>query len=165
MDKVKLGKIVKLHGYLGAFKVKTSYDKDFEIKNIKNVFDKNDNLFEVERIFKTKDGVVIKIKGLNLENVKLMIGSDIYIEREVVGNKILIEDLKGATVQTSSNKILGKIYDVEDYGSAEVFFAKSSSNKDFMFPNVKGLILNFDFETKILTIDEKRFGEVCEYED
>ena len=28
MDKVELGKIVKLHGYLGGVKVRTNYDKD-----------------------------------------------------------------------------------------------------------------------------------------
>ena len=35
MDIVELGKIVKLHGYLGAVKVRTIYDKDFNIKTIK----------------------------------------------------------------------------------------------------------------------------------
>ena len=37
MELVSLGKVVKLHGYLGQMKINTKYDKDFSIKNITKI--------------------------------------------------------------------------------------------------------------------------------
>ena len=39
MEKIELGKVVRLHGYLGQMKVATKYDKDFNIKSIKQIID------------------------------------------------------------------------------------------------------------------------------
>ena len=64
MNKVCLGKIVKLHGYLGGVKVRTIYDKDFNIKSIKKVYNEKSEEFEVERIFQVKDGVVVQMKNM-----------------------------------------------------------------------------------------------------
>lgn len=165
MDKVELGKIVKLHGYLGGVKVRTIYDKDFNIKSIKKVYDKAENEYEVERIFQTKDGVVIQMKNVGLEQAKTMIGNSVFIDREVVGEKILIEDLKGSVVKLENEKLVGKIVDVQDYGSAEVFFVKTEKGTELMFPNVKNLIVNFDVKNKILVVNESKLKEVSDYEN
>ena len=116
MDKIELGKVVRLHGYLGQMKVATKYDKDFNIKNINNIIDENDNVFAVAKIFQTKDGVVVALDGIDLEKAKSYIGKMFFVERDVVGNKILIEDLKGSMVYFENGDEIGKIVAVEDYG-------------------------------------------------
>ena len=165
MDKVELGKIVKLHGYFGGVKVRTIYDKDFNIKSIKKVYDKAENEYVIERIFQTKDGVVIQMKAVGLEQAKTMIGNSVFIDREVVGKKILIEDLKGSVVKLENEKLVGKIVDVQDYGSAEVFFVKTEKGSELMFPNVKNLIVSFDVKNKILLVNESKLKEVSDYEN
>ena len=52
MEKVCLGKVVKLHGYLGQMKVATEYDKDFDVNKIKEIANEKDEVFKVSRIFK-----------------------------------------------------------------------------------------------------------------
>ncbi|MBQ8425539.1 MAG: 16S rRNA processing protein RimM [Clostridia bacterium] len=162
MEKVCLGKVVKLHGYMGQMKVRTMYDKDFKIKNIDKIYDENDNEFNVTKIFQTKDGVVVALEGVNLEKANTYIGTDLYIDRNLLQDKILIEDLKGATVVFEDGREIGKILDVNDYGAAEVFSVKNEKGKEIMFPNVKGLIVKFDLAEKKLILNEQRFKEVSD---
>ncbi len=165
MDKIELGKVVKLHGYLGGMKIATKYDKDFDIKKIKTIIDEGDNVFAVTKIFQTKDGVVVLLEGVGLEIAKTFVGKMLFVQREIMQGKILIEDLKGSEVVCDDETPLGKIVAVEDYGAAEVFFVKTKKNKEIMFPNVKGLIENFDIKNKKLVVIKSKLKEVCDYED
>jgi ribosomal 30S subunit maturation factor RimM len=115
MEKVCLGKVVKLHGYLGQMKVQTEYDKDFDANKIKEIANEKDEIFKVSRIFKNTDGVVVKLEGVELEQAKTYIGKLLYIDRSVMGDKILFEDLKGSIVVFEDETELGKITDVQDY--------------------------------------------------
>lgn len=162
MEKVCLGKVVRLHGYLGQMKVRTIYDKDFKIKSIDKIYDKNDNEYIVTKIFQTKDGIVVALDGVGLDKANMFIGSDLFIDRNLVKDKILIEDLKGSEVVFENGNVVGKITEVNDYGAAEVISIKSSGGKEIMFPNVKGLIVKFELEEKKLIVNEQRFKEVTD---
>lgn len=159
MEKICIGKPVRLHGYLGEMKVNAKFDDDFDIFQIKSIFDANDNEFEVIRIFKVKDGIVIGLKNVDLETAKRMINQDIFIDRTLVKDKILIEDLKGSNVFIDGEPI-GKIIDVQDYGAAEVFYMEDTNGREILFPNVNGLILSFDYHEKKLVLNHERFLEV-----
>ncbi len=165
MELVCLGKVVKLHGYLGLMKISTKFDKGFNIKKIEKIYDEAGNEFAVNRIFQNTDAVVVGLEGVDLEKAKGYINKTLFIEREVVCGKILFEDLKGSNVVFADGIVVGKITDVQDYGSAEVISILTEKGKELMFPNVKGVIENFDYKTKILTINKQRFKEVSEYED
>lgn len=165
MEKVCLGKVVKLHGYLGQMKVQTEYDKDFDANKIKEIANEKDEIFKVARIFKNADGVVVKLEGIELEQAKTYIGKLLYIDRSVVEGKILFEDLKGSKVVFEDESELGKITDVQDYGTAEVITCIMTNGRELMFPNVKGLIQSFDYQQKRMVINLKRLKEVSDYEN
>lgn len=165
MEKICLGKVVKLHGYLGQMKVQTEYDKDFDVNQIKEIANEKDEIFKVSRIFKNTDGVVVKLEGVELEDAKTYIGKMLYIDRSVMGDKILFEDLKGSTVFFEDETEFGKITDVQDYGSAEVITCMMKNGREIMFPNVKDLIVNFDYKQKKMVINLKRLKEVSDYEN
>ena len=165
MEKVCLGKVVKLHGYLGQMKVQTEYDKDFDANKIKEIANENDDIFKVSRIFKNADGVVVKLEGIELEDAKTYIGKMLYIDRSVLEGKILFEDLKGSVVIFESGEELGKIVDVQDYGTAEVITCIMKNGRELMFPNVKDLIVDFNYKEKKMVINSKRLKEVSDYEN
>ena len=160
MEKVCLGKVVKLHGYMGQMKIITSYDKDFDIFKIEKMYDENDNEFSVVKIFKVDGGVVVKLDGIELESAKRRINTEFYIDRDLVKDKMLIEDLKGADVYFENDVNIGTIVDIQDYGSAEVFYMLSNEGKEILFPNVKGLIVSFNLAEKKLIVNEIRYKEV-----
>ena len=165
MEKVCLGKVVKLHGYLGQMKVQTEYDKDFDANKIKEIANDNDDIFKVSRIFKNADGVVVKLEGIELEDAKTYIGKMLYIDRSVLEGKILFEDLKGSVVIFESGEELGKIVDVQDYGTAEVITCIMKNGRELMFPSVKDLIVDFNYKEKKMVINLKRLKEVSDYEN
>lgn len=165
MEKVVLGKVVKLHGYLGQMKVNCLFDKDFDVNKITEVANESGEILKVSRIFKNTDGVVVKLDGVELESAKTYIGNLLYIDRNLLAGKILFEDLKGSTAFFEDGTELGKIIDVQDYGTAEVLTLSLTNGTELMFPNVKDIIVNFDYKTKKLVIKKERLKEVADYED
>ena len=165
MELIEIGKAVKLHGFIGQMKINAKFDKDFNLKKIDKMYDEKGNEFKVSRLFQTKDAIVVLLEGVDLEKAKTYINKAFFIDRELVAGKILIEDLKGSVVSFENGDELGRVEDVQDYGSAEVFFVKSKANKQLMFPNVKGVIVSFDYKTKQLVLNKDKFKEVCDYED
>ena len=165
MDTVKLGKVVKLHGYMGAIKVQTMFDKDFDVKKIHEIFDANENEYKVNRIFEKQGAVVIESAEINLETAKTLIGKEIFVERSLFDGKILFEDLKNSTAFLDDGTVLGKIVDVQDFGAAEVITIALKSGKELMFPNVDGIIKSFDYITKKVILSKQKLLEVSDYED
>ena len=165
MEKICLGKVVKLHGFRGGLKMYAKYDNDFDTRKIKSMFDEEGNEYIIARLSKNTDGFYVDFKNVDLEKAKTIINQMLYIDRSVVEGKILIEDLKGSEVYFEDEKLIGKIQDVQDYGAAEVFFVKTIKGTEIMFPNVKGVIISFDYKLKKLVINREKFKEVCDYED
>ena len=165
MELIEIGKAVKLHGFIGQMKINAKFDKDFNLKKIDKMYDEKGNEFAVSRLFQTKDAIVVLLDGIDLEKAKTYINKPFFIDRELVSGKILIEDLKGSVVSFENEDEFGKVEDVQDYGAAEVFFVKTKANKQLMFPNVKGVIVSFDYKTKKLVLNKDKFKEVCDYED
>lgn len=165
MDKICLGKAVKLHGFRGGLKMNAKYDSDFNTSKVKSMFDEHGNEFIVKRLSKNTDGFYVDFENVDLDKAKTLVNNYLYIDRELVAGKILIEDLKGSVIYLEDKTELGKITDVQDYGAAEVFFVKKPNGKEIMFPNVKGVILSFDYAVKQLIVNKEKLKEVCDYED
>ena len=165
MELVSLGKVVKLHGYLGNMKIVTKFDKGFDIKKITKLYDEKGNEFVVNRIFPNTDAVVVGLDGVDLEKAKGYINKTFYIERNLVNGKILFEDLKDSEVYLENEILVGKIVDVQDYGAAEVITVAQTNGKELMFPNAGGVIVSFDYKTKKLILNEQKLKEVSEYEN
>lgn len=164
MKKFELGKVVKLHGVKGQMKISTKFDKDFDLSILTKLYNEAEEDFEVKRIFQKPDGVVVELDGIDLEKAKTYIGKRFYVDAELFKDKILIEELKGSAVFVDE-KIIGKVFDVGDYGAAEVIFIKDENGKEIIFPNVKGVIENFDKDKRELKLNKSKLQEVSDYED
>lgn len=165
MDKICLGKPVKLHGFRGGLKMNAKYDSDFDTAKVKSMFDEYGNEYIIKRLSKNTDGFYVDFENVDLEKAKTLINKNLYIDREIVAGKVLIEDLKESIVYLEEEMELGKITDVQDYGAAEVFFVRKTNGKEIMFPNVKGVIVSFDYKQKKLVVNKDKLKEMCDYED
>ena len=165
MEKISLGKAVKLHGFRGGLKMNAKYDDDFDTKKVKSMFDEDGNEYIVSKLSKNTDGFYVDFENVDLEKANKLINKMFFIDREIVAGKILIEDLKDSEVFFEGDELIGRIQDVQDYGAAEVFFVKTVKGTEIMFPNVKGVIATFDYKQKKLVVNKQKFGEVCDYEN
>ena len=129
------------------------------------MFDEEGNEYVISRLSKNTDGFYVDFQNVDLEKANKLINKMFYIDRELVGGKILIEDLKGSNIFFEDETLIGNIQDVQDYGAAEVFFVKTQNGTEIMFPNVKGVIVSFDYKQKKLVVNKEKFGEVCDYEN
>ena len=165
MERICLGKAVKLHGFRGGLKMNAKYDDDFDTKKVKSMFDEEGNEYKISRLSKNTDGFYVDFENVDLEKANKLVNKMFYIDREIVSGKILIEDLKGSDVYFEDETLIGNIQDVQDYGAAEVFFVKTQKGTEIMFPNVKGVIASFDYTQKKLVVTKEKFREVCDYEN
>ena len=164
MEKVKLGKVVRLHGIVGEMKISTSFDKDFDVKTIETLYDKYDTEFKVKRAFKHDSGLIVGLEGVDINKARSFIGKDFFISREIVAGRILVEDIKGSEVYVEDG-LIGKVYDVQDFGTAEVIYIKRADGNELLVPNVSGLIKNFNLSEKKLELSKTKLCEVSDYED
>lgn len=162
MEKFCFGKVVKLHGILGQIKIATKLDLDFDLSKITSFFNENDEVFAVNRIFKVTDGVVVALAGVDFEFAKTMVGKWLYIDRSLLAGKIMFEDLKGSEVLLDDGSPLGKVEDVQDYGSAEVFYITTKTGNELLVPNAPKLVVSFDYKAKKLVLSKEILSEVCD---
>ena len=52
MEKICLGKVVKLHGFRGGLKMNAKYDDDFDTKKVMSMFDEEGNEYIVANLIK-----------------------------------------------------------------------------------------------------------------
>ena len=129
---LELGQIVNTRGLKGEVKV-NSYSEDpnrFEkIKSIIVRLKGKDTEYEIEKVSYTKNQVVLKLKTINtIEEAEKLRNSIILIDREKLGalpeDVYYIADLIGLEVYTDQNEYLGKVDDIFNTKSNDVYVIK-----------------------------------------
>ena len=90
----------------------------------------------------------------------------VYADKDSVildEGRYFIEDLLGCLVVLSNGNKVGTVVDILQYGAADVYMCEGEKNVSFPF--LKDLVLAVDIQRQLITLDEKRFEEVCVYED
>lgn len=173
MEKLIVGKITKTHGIKGAVKVSPVIDEDIEFADLKGVYIDNDAVFhEFEDVFAVSDVLGVKFKDVNSVNeANQIVGKWLYADKVVLENltdenSFFIEDLKGSKVFLDSDKndCIGIVEEIDNFGSADIFYIKSSKYKNLTLPHIEGVISLFDLENKKLYLSAVKFNEVAVYD-
>lgn len=159
-----IGKITKPQGLKGEMKVLPF--GDFNLFSAKNVYVVGVE-YSLLEASERPNGVFIKLSGIEtIEKAAQLKDKEIQID-EATAHQILGEeqffwqDIIGKEI-VASGKVIGRVQDVDNYGSADIVFARDVNGKEFSFPIVKGLCLEFGEK---LVLDAKRLAEVVCYED
>ena len=73
-------------------------------------------------------------------------------EEELEEGSYYVVDILGCKVNTDANQELGKIVDVFQTGSNDVYVVKDEQGKQILLPAIKQVIKNVDIKNKIITI-------------
>jgi len=172
MEKLIVGKIVKIHGIKGAVKVNPVIDEGVNFTDFGGVFVDFDGEFhKFEEVFAVSDMLGVKLEGIDtVEEAKAIVGKFVLVEKSVLeklveSNSFFIEELKGSTVLLNDNTNLGILEEVDNFGSADIFYIRSDKYKNLTLPHIEGLVQNFDEKKKILTLNKNVFEEVAVYDD
>ena len=165
MEKIEIGKIVKEQGIKGDVKVILFADESFNFANLKTVY-VNGKEAKVERVYKLNGGIGVKLDVIDSRNTAALyknalvyaLKSDLVCE----AGRFFIADLLGKAVELTSGEAIGKLVDVQNFGSADIFYIKTQ-NKQVLVSHIDGLIEKLQDDK--LVLNEEKFRQVAVYED
>ena len=159
------------HGIKGDLKIIPLTDDIKRYDELDWVYiDVNSNLkkYTSESVKYHKQNVLLKLKDIdNMNEALLLKNSFVKIPRELAiklpSNSYFICDLIGCEVVDENGKVLGKVTDIIETGSNDVYVVKSATNKEVLIPAIKDVIMNVDIQQKIILV--KLLEGLVDYED
>lgn len=165
MEKIEIGKIVKEQGIKGDVKVIVFADDDFDFASLENVYINNTEA-KVEKVYKLNGGLGVKLDIIDSRNTASTYkNTSIFANKEDMvckKDRYFIADLLNKEVVLNSGEKIGKLVDVQNFGSADVFYIKIDK-KQVLASHVDGLIETVD--DKNVVLNEQKFKQVAVYED
>lgn len=158
-DLISVGEIVNTHGHKGESRVwlLTDYPERFKINEV-FWMEKDGSLsnLTIESVRPHKNFLVIKFKEiLDMNAAEEIKGGILKISRDQLiklpNDTCFIFEIIGMEVYTESGHLLGKIKDVIQTGSNDVYIVAGES-KDYLIPALKKVIMNIDKEERRITI-------------
>lgn len=162
MDKYfEIGQIVNTNGLKGVVKVKPFTDDIKEFETFENIYvQKKAELveFKIESVRYAKQMVFLKLKGIDtVEEAELLRNFYIKINRDVLpeleADSYYIVDLLECEVFTIDGENLGKMDDVFNTGSNDVYVVKNEEGKQILLPAIKEVIKNVDIPNKKIIVE------------
>lgn len=159
MDTLEVGKIVNTHGLRGEVKVIswTDYPEDFE--DIEKVYIKRKSGMEeldITNIKYQKNNLILKFKQItSIEEAEKYKNMILLADRDALGELpegvYYVADLIGCKVITDDDRELGKISDVINTGSNDIYEVSGGEKKRYI-PVIDEVVLNVDIEEKKVII-------------
>ncbi|GAB6088263.1 ribosome maturation factor RimM [Alkaliphilus crotonatoxidans] len=158
MKNLRVGQIVNTHGIKGALKVLplTDYPERFEELEWVYIEGRQEKYY-FEKIQYQNNTVLITFKGLNdINQVEGFKGKYLVIDssqrRELPEDTYYIADLIGLEVYTVEGVYLGKIKEILQAGSNEVYVIQHE-DKEVLIPAVKEFVPLIDLEARKVIVD------------
>lgn len=156
----EIGQIVNTSGLKGILKIKPFTDDIKKFSNLKTIYIKIKSgltEFKIEQVRYVKNMVMLKLAGIDtVEEAEKY--RNLYIkilrdqEEELEAGSYYVVDILGCKVNTDANQELGKIVDVFQTGSNDVYVVKDEQGKQILLPAIKQVIKNVDIKNKIITV-------------
>ncbi len=156
----EIGQIVNTFGIKGEVKVNPFTDdleRFEELKSILVVKNKQLVEFEIENVRYQKHLVILKLKNIeDMNTAEKYKGCYIKIHRKdarkLPEGTYFIADIIGSDVITDDGKLLGKVDDIYNTGSRDIYVVKDELGKQILLPNIKEVILDIDIEKQVVTV-------------
>ena len=167
-DTFKIGLIGKPHGIKGELRVTPLTDDPARFKRLKKVII-NDRIYGVSGARVAADAVYLSLSGVTDRNAaELLRGEFLLVERSdaipLEEDSYFIADIIGCKIVTETGGYIGDVKEVTS-AKTDYFTAKNADGKTLRFPFLKDMLVKVDIAAKTITVKEKRFKEICVYED
>lgn len=161
-----VAKILKPQGIRGEVKVQPLVDNADSLMAIKSYI-VGDKKYTAKAIRQSGGFCYIQFDGILDRNMaKTMRGLELYVEEgskpKLEEGRYYISDVVGMTVVAGETE-LGKIADVMQYGSADIYSVKG--DKNFMFPAINAVVLDYNIADSKLIVNKDELDKVVVYED
>ena len=153
---LEIGQIVNTFGIKGMVKVKPFTDNIERFDELEKVYIENKKgkkEYEIEEVKDHKNMVLIKFKGIeNPEDANLLRESYLLVDRAnekpLEEGTYYIVDMIGLDVYTDENEFLGKLEDIFNTGSNDIYVVKNELGKQILLPAIDDVLKEIDMENE-----------------
>ena len=157
---LEVGQIVNTFGIKGFVKVNPFTDDINRFDELKKVYIKNKSnkkVLEIEEVKYHKNMVLLKFKDIDkVEDAENLRNSYILIDRkdqkQLDKDTYYIVDLLGLEVYTDENELLGKLEDIYNTGSNDIYVVKDELGKQILLPAIKDVIKEIDIDGRKIVV-------------
>ena len=158
--RLEIGQIVNTFGIKGEVKVVPFTDDISRFDELKKVYIKNKNQekqYKIENVKYHKNMLLIKFSGIDkIEDAEMLKNKYLEIDREdaipLEEGTYFIADLIGLEVYTEDGNLLGKVEDIYNTGSKDIYVVKDELGKQVLLPGIDEVIKNVDLENSKIIV-------------
>lgn len=151
---LEIGQIVNTFGIKGFVKVNPFVGDISRFDDLKKVFVKSNKSIKelmVEEVKYHKNMVLLKFKGIDrVEDAEPLRNSYLEVDREnaieLQEGEYFIVDLLGLNVITDENELIGKLEDIFNTGSNDIYVVKSEDGKQLLLPAISEVIKEINIQ-------------------
>lgn len=163
-----VGKVLKARGVRGEIKAECYTDAPSDLLSLNRLFIDGKE-YPVEKIREQGGFLLVKFRSIDdMDTAETLRNKELFAEKSdlpaLPQGRFYIEDVVGSVVFLEEEK-LGKLIDVLQYGSADVFVVKTSDGNDVLFPYVGDVVTSVDPDNKRIVLNAAEFAKVAVYED
>lgn len=156
-----IGKVISTHGTKGALKVQPFSDFPKRVKMLERVYLKKEadiEIYQVLDAFVNGKNWVITLAGIvDMEAALQLRGALLQIplaERIALPqDTYYLDQIIGLTVYTVNGQELGKVQDVLQTGSNDVYVVQRTAEADILIPALKTVVKQVDLQHKRLVVN------------
>ena len=157
---LEIGQIVNTFGIKGMVKIKPFTDDIRRFDRLKKIYISNKNgkkEYQIQEVKYHKNMVLMKLEGVDTpEQADLLRQSYLLVDRAdeepLEEGVYYIVDLLGLEVYTDDNKLLGKVDDIFNTGSNDIYVVKDEMGKQILLPGIPDVLKNVDLEKGRITV-------------
>ena len=157
---LEIGQIVNTFGIKGQVKIVPFTDDITRFDELKGIYVEKKNelkLFQIEQVNYKKNMVILKLKGIEtVEEAEKLRNCYLKIDRKdakkLPKDTYFIVDLLGLDVYTDEGKLLGKVDDIYNAGSSDIYVVKDELGKQILLPAIKDVLKEVDLENQKIIV-------------
>ena len=157
---LEVGKIVNTFGIKGQVKVVPFTDDVKRFNKLKNVYverKKELQSHKIESVKYTNNMVILKLEGIDsMEDAEKYKNCSLKIERKdaikLPKDTYFIADLIGLPVYTDEDELLGKVEDIYNTGSSDIYVVKDELGKQILLPAIKDVLKKIDLDNEKIIV-------------
>ncbi len=156
----ELGQVANTFGIKGIIKIKPFTDDVEQFEEFEYIYMKNRNnisQYTIEEVKHHKNMILLKLKGIDTpEQAELLKNNLVIMERSSLKpleeGQYYIADLIGLEVYTDENIFLGKLEDIYNTGSNDIYVVKDELGKQTLLPGTKDVIKQISLDNKKIIV-------------
>ncbi len=154
----EVGQIVNTFGIKGEVKVTPFTDDINRFDSLEKVYvktKKEEKLYNIENVRYHKNMVLLKLENVNsMEDAEMLRNAFLEIDREeaipLEEGTYFIADLIGLDVYTEEQEFLGKVEDIYNTGSNDIYVVKNELGKQILLPGIEEVIKEVKLDDRII---------------